>query len=556
MAIIEIARIQVRRGQENTTGVPRLEPGELGWAEDTQHLYIGKRITEGAVNNDNTRILTEVDLPGILDSLNHSTTQTQTTLYRYRAFTNTNYIRDFSKVRLLQDKLDETVSIYDFMSGSPSTTTNIVPTDITIELDTAIQTLFNNPVNPTDARRALKIPAGNYMITNSMIDLPPKTILVGEGKGLTTLILNAPSNSMFRTVDAYGVSYYDTMSLDNDGAGEISISDMTISYNDGNTNTDPLVSLDNARNVKIHNVGFTTMNADLSNPTLVSTGTAIVIRGNLGTDESNFVCRNVSITECSIENVSLGIYLSGKVTGSIIESNIFNNLQQGLFVDSPNPVFSPPVNTTVHNNKFRFIINEAIAIDGSAFNTNLISSDNAYHYVGNGNATPDDNLDGPAMPVLSFNAPGNTSVNDFFNRKVTKDTLDGTDYYNPLIMGTGGSRINNSTVYSKTIETNLANQRVVRIPLTGADQAGYIDYQLSNVDMSRKGRLTLNISADGYASVSDYYNYSELVENSSLKLLFSTGLDQAESNNFITVTCTNESTTATTQLEYSLDLMV
>jgi hypothetical protein len=554
MPIIEIARIQVRRGQENTTGVPRLEPGELGWAEDTQHLYIGKRIIEGAVNDDNTRILTEVDLPGILDSLNHSTTQTQTTLYRYRSFTNTNYIRDFSKVRLLQDKLDETVSIYDFMNGSPSTTTNLVPTDITIELNSAIQTLFNNPVNPTDARRALKIPAGNYIITNSMIDLPPKTILVGEGKGLTTIILNSPSDSMFRTVDAYGVSFDNTMSLDNDGAGEILISDMTISYNNGNTNVDPLISLDNARNVRIHNVGFTTINADLSNPTLVSTGTAIAIRGNLGTDESNFVCRNISVTECSIENVSLGIHLTGKVTGSIIESNIFNNLQQGMYVDSPNPVFSPPVNTTVHNNKFRFIINGAIIIDTSTFNTNLISSDNAYHYVGNGNATPDDNLNAPAMPVLTFSAPGNTSVNDFFNRKVTKDTLDGTDYYNPLIIGS--SRINNSTVYSKTIETNLADQRIVRIPLTGADQVGYIDYQLSNVDMSRKGRLTLNISSDGYASVSDYYNYSELAPTSSLRLLFSTGLDQAASNNFITLTCTNESTTATTQLEYSLDLMV
>lgn len=556
MAIIEIARIQVRRGQENTTGVPRLEPGELGWAEDTQHLYIGKRITEGAVNNDNTRILTEVDLPGILDSLNHSTTQTQTTLYRYRAFTNTNYIRDFSKVRLLQDKLDETVSIYDFMTGSPSTTTNIVPTDITIELNTAIQTLFNNPANPTDARRALKIPAGNYMITNSRIDLPPKTILVGEGKGLTTLILNSPSNSMFRTVDAYGIGFgdIDLMALDDAAAGEISISDMTISYNDGNINTDPLVSIDNARNVRIHNVGFTTMNADLSNPTLVSTGTAIAIQGNLGVDEGSLVCRNISVTECSIENVSLGINLYGKVTGAIIENNIFNNLQQGMYLSALNSSFAPPVNTTVHNNKFRFVISEAIAVDVSTFNTNLISSNNSYHYVGNGSATPDDNLNAPALPVLLFNAPGNTSVDDFFNRKVTKDTLDGTDYYNPLVMGS--SRINNSTVYTKTIGTNSADQRVVRIPLTGADQVGYIDYQLSNVDMSRKGRLILNISSDGYAAVSDYYSYSELVTDSSLKLLFSTGLDQAESNNFITLTCTNESTTATTQLEYSLDLMV
>ena len=109
MAIIEIARIQVRRGQENTTGIPQLQPGEFGWAEDTQHLYIGKRITEGAYNDNNSRVLTEVDLPGILEGLRNSTTATQNTLYQYRSFTNTNYIRTHSHVRLLQDKLDETV---------------------------------------------------------------------------------------------------------------------------------------------------------------------------------------------------------------------------------------------------------------------------------------------------------------------------------------------------------------------------------------------------------------------------------------------------------------
>ena len=29
MAVVEIAKIQVRRGQENQTGVPRLDPGEF-----------------------------------------------------------------------------------------------------------------------------------------------------------------------------------------------------------------------------------------------------------------------------------------------------------------------------------------------------------------------------------------------------------------------------------------------------------------------------------------------------------------------------------------------
>jgi hypothetical protein len=555
MAIIEIARIQVRRGQENTTGIPQLQPGEFGWAEDTQHLYIGKRITEGAYNDNNSRVLTEVDLPGILEGLRNSTTATQNTLYQYRSFTNTNYIRTHSHVRLLQDKLDETVSVYDFMTGSPSTTTNVTPTDITIELNDAIQTLFNNPGNLYDARRALKIPAGNFVMSQ-MIDLPPNTVLIGEGKGLTRLILSATSNkSMFRTVDKFGSNFDGSMSsLTTSSSKDILISDMTISYARGNTNVSPLILLDNTQDVRIHNVGFTTIDANLASPTLVSTGTAIAIRGNLGNDESSFVCRNVSISECSFENVKRAIDIYGKVTGPIIENSIFYNLQEGINLSPINGFTTPPINTTVHNNKFRFVIRPAIRIETSTYVTNLISSDNTYHYVGNGNATPDDNLNAAASPVLLFNAPGNTSVNDFFNRKVVKDSYDGTDYYNPLVKG--NSRINNSSVYVKEIRSSVLNQNVVRIPLTGSDQVAYIDYQLVNIDMSRKGRLTLNISADGYASVSDYYNYSELVADSSYQLLFSTGLDQASLNNFITLTCSNASSTATTRLEYSLDLMV
>jgi len=37
MAVVQISRIQVRRGQKNTgTGLPQLASGELAWAVDTQ----------------------------------------------------------------------------------------------------------------------------------------------------------------------------------------------------------------------------------------------------------------------------------------------------------------------------------------------------------------------------------------------------------------------------------------------------------------------------------------------------------------------------------------
>ena len=62
MAVIEIAKIKVRRGQENTTGLPTLDSGEFGWAVDTQRLYIGNgELAEGAPEVGVTRLLTEDD---------------------------------------------------------------------------------------------------------------------------------------------------------------------------------------------------------------------------------------------------------------------------------------------------------------------------------------------------------------------------------------------------------------------------------------------------------------------------------------------------------------
>ena len=42
MAIVSISRIQIRRGRKNQgSRLPQLAGGELGWAVDTQELFIG-----------------------------------------------------------------------------------------------------------------------------------------------------------------------------------------------------------------------------------------------------------------------------------------------------------------------------------------------------------------------------------------------------------------------------------------------------------------------------------------------------------------------------------
>ena len=60
MAIVQISRIQHRRGLKEQ--LPQLAAGELGWAVDSQELYIGNgTITDGAPEVGNTKIITEDD---------------------------------------------------------------------------------------------------------------------------------------------------------------------------------------------------------------------------------------------------------------------------------------------------------------------------------------------------------------------------------------------------------------------------------------------------------------------------------------------------------------
>ena len=63
MAVVQISRIQIRRGQKNQgSGLPQLASGELGWAIDTRELYIGNgSVSEGSPSVGNTKVLTQFD---------------------------------------------------------------------------------------------------------------------------------------------------------------------------------------------------------------------------------------------------------------------------------------------------------------------------------------------------------------------------------------------------------------------------------------------------------------------------------------------------------------
>jgi hypothetical protein len=105
------------------------------------------------------------------------------------------------------------------------------------------------------------------------------------------------------------------------------------------------------------------------------------------------------------------------------------------------------------------------------------------------------------------------------------------------------------------LPSSANDQSVLKIALTGQEQLVVVEYLLSNSDMSRKGKLTLNIAADGYASVSDYYNYSELTPGESAKVIFSTDYVSRSSKNYVWLTASNFSSYQT-NLQYTLEVTI
>lgn len=538
MAVIEIAKIQVRRGQENVTGVPQLDPGELGWAQDTQHLYIGKRISEGANNDDNSRILTDLDLRNILDIVggnSQSGSSASTSTYRYRDDLDYTYFR--STTTTIARKLDTQANLVDFSQTA-------INGDITQLLQQAITNIYANDYYGTDTIRTLKLPAGDFYISG-VVDLPPFVTLVGEGAGITRLILDSAGTSMFRTVDKLGAYFEQSMQFDGRASKNVELSNMTIAYSGDYSNNAPLIRLDNTERPKIKNIEFTTVNTTTG---YVSSGVAIEVRGSLGDDESTVICKDIEIVDCRFNVLNTAIKETGAVSKSIIEGNNFSNLNNGIYVSSTSSFV--PNDILVSKNKFSFVFNEAIYTTTATNSSRVVSSENQYYYVGNRSSTPDQ-ISYSANPVLTFNSPGNVSINDHFNRADVPFTTD--FYYNPLI--SANAKLINDKPREFLLPASTNDQNVLKIALTGQEQLVVVEYQLSNSDMSRKGRLTLNIAADGYASVSDYYNYSEITEDESSKIVFSTDYTSRISKNYIWLTASNFSSYQT-DLQYTLEITV
>ena len=203
MAVIQISKIQVRRGQKNSnSGIPQLSSAEFAWAVDSQELYIGNgSVLEGAPFVGNTKILTEHD--NILD------------LASSYQFGNDDASITFSVPRSLQSKIDEIqVSVVDFGAVGDGSTDNHAA------FETAFSELFGNV--DVNYRKVLIVPNGEYLFSSDLV-IPSKVILRGETQHGAILNIGA-NNTRFVTSNGLELANFDSTNRPTD----ILISNLTI----------------------------------------------------------------------------------------------------------------------------------------------------------------------------------------------------------------------------------------------------------------------------------------------------------------------------------------
>lgn len=378
MAIVNITRIQHRRG--DYADLPQLASGELGWAIDTQQLFVGNgSLAEGAPYVGNTEILTE-----------HS--NLIATLGNYTFEGNSVGVNPIvgGVLRSINDKLDDTVSVRDF--GADGT-----GAECSGAINQALTSLFTSN-GDEQTRIGLYFPAGVYLI-NTPLEIPPNAYIFGDGMG-NTVIRTGSSVPLVRTVDSQGqsgISMGSGLLVTESLPTNILIRDITFEK----TVAGDLTDMRSTTDLVMERVEFVGIYTDQTSATN-STQTALVFTSPSSATASG----NITATGCRFRQLGRALFHNDYLYGISFDRCLFLNSYNGIKIDN---AANPPDPVVVQNCYFNSISREAIiALNGARFN----SINNRYVDVGNrGTASSVDN-------VLYSESVGCTSWLDQFDRLV------------------------------------------------------------------------------------------------------------------------------------------
>jgi len=530
MPIVEISRIQVRRGLENQTGVPVLDSGEFGWASDTENLYIGLRRVDGGNRDANVRILTENDLPNFFAN---DPAPVLNTLYTFRKDSDltkyqwTGSPPDSEVVRLLQEKLDDFVSVKDFGAVGDGS-------DSTAAILQAIQKLASSTSTvaaaefSTSTRKTIYFPAGEYRITGAL-PLPSYARILGEGMQNTIISSFDTGYHFFETKDNANQSF-DNNPGTMDTVQYVSVENLSLIRKNTSLAGKAFISLDNARHALVSNVRFYT-SATTSTLNLTSSSYVGINIRNTGTNYDR--AQRIKIENCSFELMNAGVSSDHAVSDIEINQCSFEYLYQGVAFNRNNTSTNlGPRSVTISNNDFNRIYAHGIFADKIVGNDDLyyghiISQNNRFYNVANFSQGDDDTPSLTGFPpftisnstgtsIIFFGSKGNLSQNDFFNRERQKitDTNNTTTMY-PLIDGHGTLEYTIPIVQLSQAATtsSLRSSNAFFVPFTNSAQKVSVEYficdQASPPAIDRRGVLDISVGPgyDPEVYLTDNYGY-------------------------------------------------
>ena len=506
MAVVQISRIQVRRGQaQQGSGIPQLASGEFGWAVDTRELYIGNgSVSEGAPAVGNTKLLTQYDdLFSVAD----------TYIYKQGAGTVTTGGSSGADVqRTLQARLDDRVSGRAF--GLTGETSQIATT----KLQTAIDQLFINDATKGNAssRVVLHLEAGEYVIDDT-IYIPPYTTIIGAGADKTIIRTNTASTDMIKTVNSSSTpgspaNISSTTTLNQ--ATNITLRGLTIET----TVSNKALILDCCRDSIFEDIRI---KGPWTSGDALSTDVGLEMN-NLSLVSSVVETRNNSFRKVTVNGFTYGISSDWDTnTNNFIDCDLFD-LGYGFAFGTNLVTLDPdtyssknygPYSNTIERCRFNDIDRQAIWVKFGEWNKSI---NNRFESCGN-----DGGADSVSQhSIIKFQTNTNHSENDYFTRTEVLGFTPGfwTSYdYAPEIEGTVNTTLGevhtvNITYTGLDGDGEPTYSKIFRLPaeVDIANQTFEIDYIITSRSYAAHRAGTLTLIVDGYNKtvlVDDDHNF-------------------------------------------------
>lgn len=388
MAVTQISKIQIRRGFQADIG--NLAAGEFAWAVDTQRLFIGNGTTdEGAPIEGITEIMTNAvstDVNEIIANYVY-----KGALGGYIVVTGTDTTSPV--IRALQDKIDDFVNVRDFGAAG---TGNI---DDTAAIQRALYELYDRYSRDitVKTRRKLRFNAGEYLI-NGDLKIPPYVSI--EGEGINNVILRTADTVRFIVSTGFSASEILTNTTYPTG---INIKGLTIACT-GNVS---VMRIDGTTDTVFEDVGFI-------GPITAPDNTDDNSRGVWISSTASPTDR-VTFNRCVFKNLDIAAQIDS-VTGTTnisFQNCEFSNLSKGIVTAFSTEPDVSPADIKITASKFENIYSTAIYGDEKI--TGIVSLGNRFKNCASFNEG-DTEANNPWEPIIAFNANGNYSIADTFNR--------------------------------------------------------------------------------------------------------------------------------------------